>query len=331
MNTTPTSNNPTGLIEQASNLFMTLQVGIGTWKGTILNREAAKAAAEAANVESREAGRLYVDILGPHHSHLKAVIARFTAIRTYIYEVSQPLADGPGQKRGDLLVPTSQVPTVLATLKRLKAEAFSELETFLAGYDIWAEDAKLRLGDWVAGKHYPTPDEIRRRFYVEVRPPMPLQIADASKINLPAGLAEEIAAQSVNRVTRQLESAKQATVEAAEEHFARLVKQLTHGERLHQSLINAAKQHAVFLGELGTALGDPRLTLIADEVKAKVLNVSDTRQWREFGSRRDAAAKAASKVHKDLRGLRNEAEAAKAAPAPANPSSKDDGLMVDLW
>jgi hypothetical protein len=157
-------------------------------------------------------------------------------------------------------------------------------------------------------------------------------VADASRLNLPAKLADEIAQQSVNRVTKQLEGAKASAFEAAEQHFERMAKQLTHGQRLHGSLITAAKQHALFLKELGTALGDPRLNLIAAEVEDKVLNVRNTDAWKVSPHHKDEAAKAATKVLKDIKSLSGEQkanESAKADFAPVTPAN--DGMMVDLW
>lgn len=327
--------NPEGLIEQAANLFMTVQVSIGTYKGTILNRSAAKVAADNAGVDwqAREAGRLYIDILGSHHSHLKAVIAKFTLIRTFVYESTQPMDDTPGQKRGPLLIQTSKVPEFLSRLNTLKRNAMQALDEFLVKYDDWAEDAKRQLSDWAEGREYPSASDIRQKFYVEVLPPLPLQVVRVKDINLPVHLAEQLASQSVHRATKQLNVAKAATVEAAEQHFQRLVNQLTNGQRFHESLISAAKQHGGFLRDLSAALGEPNLKSIADDIDHKVLNVSSVEHWKTSPHFKAEAAKAATKVLGDIKQVRKDVATQQVMPAPAQPAQQagEDGILADLW
>jgi hypothetical protein len=319
------------LLDQVANTFMTMRVSVGTWRGVIMNRDAAERAAINDGVSADANARLYIDALGSHTSHLKAVIQKFTRVRTYVYDVTTSTASGADgrQRRGDLMLPTATVPDVLAKLQKLKREATDALDAFLVHYDQYALRAKAEVGPWLT-KSLPSADEVRRAFYIDVSAPKPLNVVNPEQLkraNIPADMAAKLSAQSVSEARAQLEAAKDNILEAATEHLDRVAKQLTDGKRLHDSLLEHAKVHAVFITDMAKALGDPRLEAIGTEFNTSVLNVRNMDQWRDpYSPRRREAAKAAAKVSRDIKTLASQ-------PRQSLPQAQPEGevMLPDLF
>lgn len=325
----------TGLIDQVACNFMTLKVGIGTWRGVSMNKSAAARAAEREGVDIQghgrdSAARLYVNMLGSSQTHLKQVQALYTKVRTYVYDMTQSTASGDGgrQKRGDLLIPTVAVADVYAKLTSLQADAEAELEKFLTQYDMFVERAKGELKNWATeGREYPSVDEVRAAFYIEVSPPRPLSpvnVAQLRNANIPTKLAEKLAAQSVAEVNTQLEAAKTNTLQAATEHLTKVATQLRTGKRLHQSLIDNTKVHGQFLAELAKALGDPRIETVAEKIINEVANVKTTEQWKNSYWKKADARKAAESAVKVL------SQTAQASTSSLPPTSSQQAPVEDM-
>ena len=320
-------------IETASNNFMLVQVTVRKWKGVHqLKKGSAKAAEDAkANPESF---RGYVNMLGSNQKALKDVISKFDAIRTYLRENSLPFSDaGEGQqRRGDRLISVANVPEVLSKLGELKSEAYAELDAFLPEYDRLREFAiQHDLGDWRNEVTYPTADEVRSMFAASVAPPKPIPTCDMSALNLPAGLAADIAARHEAALSAQLEGAKDAAIDGARDHMANVEKQLTVGERLHQALIDNSKRHATLLrGMVQGYDNDPRVLQIADLIDEQIGSIGNIEKVKNSATLKATAIRAAQTAHKTLDAVSKSTSTAQPVTASTGNVVMGDSLLADL-
>lgn len=320
-------------IETASNNFMLVQVTVRKWKGVHqLKKGSAKAAEDAkANPESF---RGYVNMLGSNQKALKDVIAKFDAVRTYLRENSLPFSDaGEGQqRRGDRLIAVANVPEVLSKMGELKSEAYAELDAFLPEYDRLRDFAiQHDLGDWRNEVSYPTADEVRGMFAASVTPPKPIPMCDMSALNLPAGLAADIAARHEAALSAQLEGAKDAAIDGARDHMANVEKQLTDGKRLWQSLIDNAKRHATLLrGMVQGYDNDPRVLQIADLIDEQIGSIGNIEKVKNSATLKATAIRAAQTAHKTLDAVSKSTSTAKPVAPAASTVVMGDSLLADL-
>lgn len=316
------------ILARAAANFMLTQVSISVWKGVKLNKGATAAAAAAAGVSCAEAGRLYVDILGEHHRDLKVVTAAFAELRTYLYANTVPFSQqgGDGQRRGDLLIYTMRVPEVMARLAELKSNALNLLDLFLQEYDTYVARAiNGPLSSWAAD-HYPSAEEVRGKFNATIETPRPMTVPDAAQMShLPATMAAEFAEQHAASAIANLEGAKAAAIDAAAAHMAKVVKQLTDGDRLHDSLVTLSSAHAHTLLELAEGTdNDPRLIELAELVRKQVANVNCADGWSHSRTKKSQARRAATTAVKGLTALSQEIQS---APAEV----QIGGALADLW
>ncbi len=320
-------------IETASNNFMLVQVTVRRWSGVQQLKQGSAKAAEQAKANP-DAARMYVNLLGSHHADLKQVSAKFAAIRTYLYEHTLPFSDaGEGQqRRGERLVAVANVPEVLSKLGELKSEAYAALDAFLPEYDRLREFAiKHDLGDWRGEVTYPSADEVRGMFAASLTPPQPIPTCDMSALNLPAGLAADIAARHEAALSTQLEGAKDAAIDGARDHMGNVEKQLTDGKRLHQSLIDNAKRHATLLrGMVQGYDNDPRVLQIADLIDEQIGSIGNIEKVKNSATLRATAIRAAQTAHKTLGAVSKAPSTAKPVAPAASNVVLGDSLLADL-
>lgn len=317
-------------IEQAANAFMLMQVSIGKAAPMKRSKQASQTAAEQCQVSSNVPVATHVGALASMTTDLKAVISKYNAVRTYLYEHSLPMSDdSDGQRRGERLVPITKIPKVLADLAVLKAEAEKALTEFLPRYTTYFEARQRSDLGTIRDVDMPQPSELAGKFYIKVRDPEPLSTPDLSNLNLPASLAAQLSERRTSALASQLEGAKQAAMSAARDHMDTIVTQLTSGSRLSQSLIDNAKHHAVMLRDMISGYdNDPRVTALADLIDEKVVSAGTTERLKNSESLKQSAVRAAKTVSKGLGDIAK-------APAPAVVAAPaaivtGDSMLADL-
>jgi len=320
-------------IETASNNFMLMQVTVRKWRGVQKLKSGSAKAAEQAKANP-ESFRGYVNLLGSNQKALKDVISKFDAVRTCLTDNSLPFSNaGEGQhRRGDRLVYVPNVPEVLANMNALTLEAYAERDAFLPEYDRLRDFAiQHDMGDWRNEVSYPTADEVRGMFSVSVTPPQPIPMCDMSALNLPAGLAADIAARHKAALSTQLEGAKDAAIRGALEHMANVEKQLTEGKRLHQSLIDNSKRHASLLrGMVEGYDNDPRVLEVADLIDQRIGSIPSIEQVKNNSTKRGQAIRAASTASKALAAVAKAPSTAQPVAPAASNVIVGDSLLADL-
>lgn len=332
-------------LQMAANQFMLIQVSIGRWDGevklptSVVDKYAALTGSEIAptNGGKKRALRSNVKVLGAdNHEHLAAVIGAFAAIRTYCAENTLKFSDGEGQSRGMRLIAVTEVPDVLIKLGELKQNAEAALVKFETEYPRYVAEAKVKLSGLAKHIKYPSASEVRAKFYASVTPPQPLALVDLERYgSLPAGLAQQIADASTRQLERQLDTARTAAIDLLKDHLDVIVKQLTDGKRLSDSLIENARHHSKMLRNLVKGYdNDPRLIALTDLIDEKISAVGKVEMWKNNASLKEASLRAAKTAAKGLTQIK------KATPAPQPAANKPavtstskiagSGLIADL-
>lgn len=310
-------------VKIAANNFVLVSVKVSFWDGKGKLSAAAERAAIKAGANPRGV-EMTSRLLGDFHSNLQEVNRHFRRPRTYLNSKSIPyaMAKDDGQRRGDKMLHVSRYPKVIGKLQELQATAFESLTQFLANYDQYRSQALDNdFGAWrsEAERLFPTAQEVRRKFAIEISDPKPLPVfseAQQASFNVPASVMAKIVEQSNAAIAAQLEGAKQDQIKTSLDACETALKQLTDGKRLSNSIIENVKQEAVKLAEISSGYdNDPRIKAIAKGMAEGIANVTDKDQWRDNAGKKLAAKSAAENAVKNLKRM------AKAAPVATVPDT----------
>jgi hypothetical protein len=319
-------------IETAVNNFMLLQITVRKADPMKRSKVASDAAATECRVNRTVPVNTRVGALGTLTTDLKAVNSKYVALHSYMYENTLPFTEAEeGQhKRGKRLIHVLQVPEVLSILAGMKREAKAALVEFMPRYREYYEARdRVDLG-LVSDVDMPTPEALAAKYDVVISPPQPIPVFAADKLQLPAGLAAEIAKRHEQTLVKQLEGAKNTAMKGAKDHMDLVERQLTDGKRLHQSLLDNAKTHATLLrGMVKGYDNDPRVLQLADLIDEQIGSIASIEYVKHSTIVRDRAVRAAKTVSKGLSDL---AAAPKSSPAPISADSivAGDSLLADL-
>ena len=319
--------------QSIANNYMVLDISIGRADPMKHSAVASDAAAAECRVNGNVPVRTRVGALGRLTTDLKQVNSKFASVRTWLYDNTLPFTDCEEgqQKRGKRIVPVSRVPEVLAKLAELKGVAFSALDAFMPDYrQYYSAHNRADLGR-VSDVDMPDPDVLAGKYRVNVGAPEPLPVFNVDSLALPAGLAADIAQRHHDRLSKQLDGAKQAAIEGAQKHMDVVEKQLTDGKRLHQSLLDNAKRHARLLRDMVEGYdNDPRVLAVADLIDQRIGSTLNIHSMKHNGTKRGLAIRAASTASKALAAIaKAPSTATPAAPAASN-VIVGDSLLADL-
>ena len=316
-----------------ANNYMVLDISIGRADPMKHSAVASDAAAAECKVDGTVPVRTRVGALGRLTTDIKQVNGKFASVRTWLYENTLPFTDCEEgqQKRGKRIVPVSRVPEVLAKLAELKGDAFASLDGFMPDYrQYYGAHNRADLGR-VSDVDMPDPDVLAGKYRITIGAPEPLPVFNVDTLALPAGLAADIAQRHHDRLSKQLDGAKQAAIEGAQKHMDVVEKQLTDGKRLHNSLLDNAQRHARLLRDMVEGYdNDPRVLAIADLIDERIASIPNIEQVKHNATRRNQAIRAANTASKAL------AEVAKApsTATPVAPAASNvivgDSLLADL-
>ena len=284
---------------------MLLTVSVSVYDGIAKLSEAAERAEREAGAEDTSA-RMYINALGMHHGELKSVMGKYKRIRTYLYQntLSFSQAEEGMQKRGKRLIPVVRVPEVLNQLNVLKKEAESALDDLLPHWDHLCNIAQSRAGQFSTEIKYLNSSEVRGRFKASISNPECISPVDMDRFgSLPTSLANKIAKASNDKLTSQLESAKTEAMKAAKSHMDVVIKQLTDGKRLSETLVSLSALHSKMLRDLVEGYdNDPRILAMADRIDNEIASQS-VDMWKQSDYRRNKSIDAAKIISKGLEAM----------------------------
>jgi len=316
-----------------ANNYMVLDLSLGRADPMKHSAVASDAAASECKVSGNVPVRTRVGALGRLTTDLKQVNSKFASIRTWLYDNTLPFTDCEEgqQKRGKRIVPVSRVPEVLAKLAELKGEAFAALDAFMPDYrQYYSAHNRADLGR-VSDVDMPDPDVLAGKYRVTIGAPEPLPVFNVDSLALPAGLAADIAQRHHDRLTKQLDGAKQAAIEGAQKHMDVVEKQLTDGKRLHQSLLDNAKRHATLLRDMVEGYdNDPRVLEVADLIDQRIGSTPNIHSMKHNDTKRGQAIRAASTASKALAAIAKSPSTAQPVAPAASTVITGDSLLADL-
>tara|TARA_R110000751_G_scaffold151525_1_gene256483 strand:+ start:132 stop:1121 length:990 start_codon:yes stop_codon:yes gene_type:complete len=313
----------------ATNAFMLLAVTVRFYTGTTKLVDAAKRAEEQAGAEDTGA-RMYINALGAHHNELKYVIGKYQKVRTYLYLATLAFsqAEEGQQKRGKRLACVTRVPEILNQLAVLKVEAVDALNDLLPNWDHLCNIAASRAGMFRDEMKFPTAEEVRQKFSIQISVPECIEPVDMSRFgSLPTALANEIAEARNSQLAAQLEGAKTEAMNAAKAHMDIVAKQLTDGKRLSETLVSLSTLHSQTLRDMVTGYdNDPRIIAMADRIDTEIANCT-TEVWKDSAYARYKSRDAARVISKGLSAM---TKPVTPSQVQATNQSLAGGLLADL-
>ena len=317
------------LNSRACNAFMLLTVSVAVYDGIAKLTEAAQRAEKEAGADDTGA-RMYINALGTHHGELKIVMGKFKKVRTYLYQVTLSFsqAEEGMQKRGKRIAPVVRIPEILSHLNILKTEAYAALDDLLPKWDNLCNIAQSRSGRFGDEVKYPSAYEVREKFKISISIPECISPVDMDRFgSLPVSLANDIAKASNDQLTNQLESAKTEAMKAAKNHMDVVVKQLSEGKRLSETLVSLSALHSKMLRDLVDGYdNDPRIIAMADRIDSEIANQS-VDVWKNSDHARLTSLKAAETVSKGLKAM---AQPVTPEQVQLTTQSLAGGLLADL-
>ncbi len=163
---------------------MRVNLTLGSWQGYRLDKEASRRVTQEAGAE-QDAARVNKHLV-PREA-LKGIVTASGTIRTHFYAKTLPWSDN-----GDRLL-TRKLYTDFIESHSLLVDAFNaEVETFLSTtYPETMQRAEFRMGDLFDTSDYPSPYELRRKFYVNLDIDAVVEAGDF-RVEMDAGAIDEI-------------------------------------------------------------------------------------------------------------------------------------------
>ncbi len=246
-----------------------------------------------------------IKLFGPHQDDFKkACIAPGAKLRNFIYDNTFEY------QKPARLVPVLRVPTLFPEMEEQARLANESLEAFMPHYEAYCEAGRKAADHNVAKAgikishllRYPTADEFKAAFQIEISEPEEVGPTDMARFDLPAGLASKYAAQGLARFEDRMEEVKTVAIKAARDAMARCETQLGKPDGiLYQTLVDEARRTAQMLLDMNAGFEtDTGLKTVSEPILEKVAQHADVEVLRNSATDRKAALRAATAVNKKL-------------------------------
>lgn len=255
---------------------------IGSWSGRKLDKCVTREVAQSNGVTT-SAGR-YNKCLLPNCSLLENIHSKDGLIRTKFYENTLPWG-----LEGTFMLPTSNYLGFMTDFRKEKAERMALVDRFIDEYPSLKVKAQAALGGLFVWDDYPSQDDMRAKFYMEIDV-MPVPSTD---------FRVQISSDELERIQQSVEQrVKEAQSLAMNDLWKRVYEKVKHiSDKLHDpkaifrdSMIDNARDLCDLLPRLNFA-DDPQLEAMRLEIETKLLkNPEILRLHPEI--RRDTAAEA---------------------------------------
>ena len=224
-----------------TNQGMLIKIKVRAWTATKVDKEIGEAAARQYSADEKKSGAYHKKLLDK--SALKGVNSARTALRNFHLYNSLYWDDD-----GTRLVPFKKLPEYREGITALALRMEEEADNFTSQYESCIRDAQTRLGDMYRAEDYPTKDEVRKLFGVDVEfSPIP----DGSFIPMDAPARDELIAAVEATTTAKLAEGTQNLFFRLRNYLVSMKEALTSYAsrmeaddgtgRLHESLIDNLK------------------------------------------------------------------------------------------
>lgn len=170
------------------NSALLIKLQIGKWTGKKDDKDGERELAKAHNVLGKF-GEVRKDLIAS--VAFKPITEAESEIRSLHARLTQPWATGIA------ILPSGVYFEYMGAISAKRDGYYQAVDRFVAQYDVLKSDSKLRLGDKYNEEEYPSKDELREKFYVQLDV---LPLANSSSIVLNLADAE------VQKIKLQYES-----------------------------------------------------------------------------------------------------------------------------
>jgi len=270
-----------------SSNYMLANVRVRTYGGQRVDR-AISDEVHTAHGATAATGKYVRNMFGENNKRIKQVSGAYNLMRNFLYSRTLCwVSETSGAAQGDRLLPVSDSLDFIRefavrrdTAKVLRDEVANELPQIIA-------DARARMGSMApALEEYPTPDEFKRYFDVQMTvTPIPTD-SDFSRMSVPPKVAEGLQTMYQKRMLKQLENAKQEAVDRAVAKLdvmsVQLTKEATGGKtRMFNTMLANVSREIGLLGAIasttdgvaGTSIEDAA-RYVHDKITSKYVDVS---------------------------------------------------------
>ena len=305
-------------IENLSNNMLVLPISMGRISLEVKTKRGADALKSALGVADGVRAGGTIGALGALTDMAADLINRPVGhARTYTYSSTLAFI------RAHRIVTTIRTPEHLARYAEFRHALTNGIDEFMPQYEVYYKSTNGVADMGNSQISIPHPDAVREKAYIKIRP------ADLDGMNLPAGLAADIAARTDAHIIKQAEAAKTGAVEELMKAVDNVEKQLTSGKRLHDSLIENAKNASRNLREFTDSFDHDVRLIRACEIVDERIASSSLEQVRNSETLRAQAVRAATTASESLKKVAS-APPISSAPAQAGTIITGDSILADI-
>jgi|TARA_R110002012_G_scaffold279239_1_gene467170 hypothetical protein len=311
-------------IENLSNNMLVLPISMGRISLEVKTKRGADALKSALGVADGVRAGGTIGALGALTDMAADLINRPVGhARTYTYSSTLAFI------RAHRIVTTIRTPEHLARYAEFRHALTNGIDEFMPQYEVYYKSTNGVADMGNSQISIPHPDAVREKAYINIGVPQQIRPADLDGMNLPAGLAADIAARTDAHIIKQAEAAKTGAVEELMKAVDNVEKQLTSGKRLHDSLIENAKNASRNLREFTDSFDHDVRLIRACEIVDERIASSSLEQVRNSETLRAQAVRAATTASESLKKVAS-APPISSAPAQAGTIITGDSILADI-
>lgn len=267
---------------------MVVNLQIGTWAGTRLDREASREVTEQANAEG-DAARVNKHLIP--RDILRPIVSASSAMRNHFYYKTLPWKDN-----GDRLLSRKMYYDFIDEHEKLKFAFDKEVGVFLeTTYPSAVARAEFRMGKLFNADDYPSADQLKRRFYANL---------DIDAITEAHDFRVKLSNDHIQRVQKTMETAlNERLAKALNDVWSRLATTLQHYASKMQDedavFRNATVENLREIVDMLPALNitnDPNLEKIRQNILNDLHDCFDAAELRKDTTMRKKAGTQAGKI-----------------------------------
>ena len=313
-------------LDNLSKSAMILPYSQGKIRTEVKTKLGAEAVQKALSLGKDVPSGATVGALGAMTDSAKSLVNKpLGANRSYMYDYTL------AYERGARLVMVPRVPEVLAKIQDNLSAVKAGMDEFMPQYEAYYSSTNGRADMGDSEIALPTPDKVRASVYITVGVPQPIQPCDLTGLSLPAGLAADIAERTNAKHAAAAEAAKDAAMRDLIKELDKVATQLTTGERIHQSVLDNARNASRKVREFTEGYdNDPRVLEVAEIIDQRISSIPSVELVKNSATLREQAVRAAESGSKSLaQVVKSKSTATPVAPAASN-VIVGDSLLADL-
>ena len=272
---------------------MIINLQIGIWQGYRLDKEASARVTRDNNAET-DAARVNKHLV-PKEA-LKPVVSAAGAIRTHFYARTLPWKDN-----GDRLLTRAMFMDFIEEHERLKGEFETAVATFLTqAYPAARDQAEFRMGELFKADDYPSPSQLRHRFYVNTDIDAVTEAGDF-RVALDDEHAIAVRGQMERAMHERIGRAMQDIYVRLSEVVGHFAKKMGSDDVFRDSTVHNIEELVDLIPNLNV-LDDPELNKLGADIRARLTGI-DPKDLRKDKAARSQAAKDAEAIMERMKGF----------------------------